>query len=96
MENAKNKTFDEWINAQEDYGIMAPPMDADTALDFLRRYLLGEEWYSPNPISSKQINTEIVYLILRRYSKRFNKELKGGRENWLTKALKALRSWMHI
>lgn len=95
MEN-KNKTFDEWINEQDDYGIISPPMDSDTAIDFLRRYLLGENWYSPNPISSKQINTEIVYLILRRYSKRYNKELKGGRENWLTKALKALRSWMHI
>ena len=92
----ENKTFNEWLNSQDDYGIFSPPMDAETALDFLRRYLLGEEWYSPNPISSKQINTEIVYLILRRYSKRFNKELKGGRENWLTKALKALQSWMHI
>ena len=95
MEN-KNKTFDEWINEQDDYCIISPPMDSDTAIDFLRRYLLGENWYSPNPISSKQINTEIVYLILRRYSKRYNKELKGGRENWLTKALKALQSWMHI
>lgn len=95
MEN-KNKTFDEWINEQDDYGIFSPPMDAETALDFLRRYLLGENWYSPNPIHSKQINTEIVYLILRRYSKRYNKELKGGRENWLTKVLKVLRSWMHI
>ena len=95
MEN-KNKTFDEWINEQDDYGIMAPPMDAETAIDFLRRYLLGENWYSPNPIHSKQINTEMVYLILRRYSKRYNKERKGGKETWLTRVLKALLSWMHI
>ena len=95
MEN-KNKTFDEWINDQDDYGIMAPPMDAETALDFLRRYLLGENWYSPNPIHSKQINTEMVYLILRQYSKRYNKERKGVKGTWLTRVLKALQSWMHI
>lgn len=95
MEN-KNKTFDEWINEQDDYGIMAPPMDAETAIDFLRRYLLGEDWYSPNPVHSKQINTEIVYLILRRYSKRYNKERKGDTGGWLTRVLKVLRSWMHI
>ncbi len=95
MEN-KNKTFDEWINEQDDYGIIAPPMDADTAIDFLRRYLLGENWYSPNPISSKQINTEIVYLILSQYSKRYRNERKGVKGTWLTRVLKALRSWMHI
>lgn len=95
MQN-ENKTFDEWLKEQDDYGIMAPPMDAETAIDFLRRYLLGEDWYSPNPVSSKQINTEIVYLILRHYSKRYREERKGDKETWLTKALKALRSWMRI
>ena len=56
----------------KDYGIFAPPMKAQTAVDELCRYFLGEEWYSLNPISTEQINTEIVYEIeckFRKYKK---------------------------
>lgn len=98
MKNVKNenKTFNEWLNEQNDYGIMAPPMDAETAIDFLRRYLLGENWFSSNPVSSNQINTEITYLILRNYSKRYKHECKGDKNTWLARILKVLRSWMRI
>lgn len=47
----------------KDYGIFAPPMKAQVAIDELCRYFLGEDWYSVNPISTEQINTEIVYEI---------------------------------
>lgn len=53
----------------KDYGIFPPPMDAQTAVDELCRYLLGDDWYSVNPLGSKQINTEIVYEIECRYKK---------------------------
>jgi hypothetical protein len=46
-----------------DCGLMPPPMDAQVALNELRRYILGEDWYVVNPISGKQCNTEIVAAI---------------------------------
>lgn len=54
----------------KEYGIFAPPMDAQVALNELCRHLLGEDWYSVNPVSQEQINTEIVYEIERRYKVR--------------------------
>lgn len=64
----------EWLNKQESYGMFSPPMDAQTAVRMIKDYLLGEDWYSPNPISTEQINAEIVYTILNKYSKQFRKE----------------------
>lgn len=54
----------------KDYGIFAPPMDAQTALNELCHHFLGEDWYSVNPVSQEQVNTEIVYAIERRYKVR--------------------------
>lgn len=51
-----------------DCGILAPPMDAQVAVDELCRYFLGEDWYSTSGAnSSEQINTEIVYEIEMSY-----------------------------
>ena len=66
----------EWLGKQESYGVFSPPMDAQVAVRMLKDYLLGEDWYSHNPISTEQINTEIVYTILNKYSKEFRKELR--------------------
>lgn len=49
-----------------DYGIFSPPMEAQTAVDELCRFILGDDWYSPNPLCAEQINTEIVYEIERK------------------------------
>lgn len=57
------------LTDQKDYGIFAPPMKAQIAVDELCRYLLGDDWYSLNPISVEQLNTEIVYEIECRYKK---------------------------
>ena len=40
-------------------------------------FLLREDWYVTYSGSAKQINTDIVYNILRKYSKKFRKELKA-------------------
>ncbi len=38
-------------------------MKAQTAINELCRYFLGENWYAVNPTNTEQINTEIVYEI---------------------------------
>lgn len=52
------------------YGIFTSPMKAQIAVNELCRHFLGEDWYSMNPVSAEQINTEIVYEIERRYKVR--------------------------
>jgi len=70
-------TFAEWLDkewAKDSENICPPPLEPQQAVNFLKDYLLGEYWYSTMPMSTKQINTEIVYKILKKYSKRFRKE----------------------
>ncbi len=50
-----------------DCGILTPPMEAQIALNELFRYFLGENYYTANPISQEQINTEMVHLIEMSY-----------------------------
>lgn len=51
-----------------DYGIFAPPMKAQVAVDELCRYFLGDDWYDTSGATHpEQINTEIVAEIERRY-----------------------------
>ena len=54
-------------NQDKDYGMCAPPMDAQVALNELKRYFLGEDWYFVNPLHGEQGNTEIVCAIERQY-----------------------------
>ena len=72
---AREKAVTEWLDSQESYGVFSPPMDAQTAVDFLQMYLLGEDWYTIN-LNDKQVNTEIVHEILYKYSKKYRKEWK--------------------
>lgn len=51
-----------------DYGIFAPPMKAQSAVDELCRYFLGDDWYSSSGATHpEQVNTEIVAEIEKRY-----------------------------
>lgn len=50
----------------KDYGILPPPIKAQTAVYELCRFILGDDWYSVNPLGAEQINTEIVYTIERK------------------------------
>ena len=54
-----------------DCGILSPPMDAQVAINELRRYFLGDEWYVPLPLNQEQVNTEIVYAIECQYRRRY-------------------------
>lgn len=70
--------FTDWlINDAEDCGMLTPPMEAQQCVDMLQSYLLGEDWYVTSGVTSaEQINTEIVFEILSKYSKKFRKEWK--------------------
>lgn len=70
-------TFNEWLdkNWQKD-NMFPPPLNVQLALQFLKDYLLGEDWYVVNPLGQEQINSEIVAEILNKYSKKYRKEVK--------------------
>lgn len=71
------KSFTEWLEKNWEPDNMFPPsLSADEALNYLKDYLLGENWYVSYPAGKEQIYTEIVYSILELYSKKFKKELK--------------------
>lgn len=76
--------FTEWLkNDAVDCGLCSPPMEAQKAIEILKGYLLGEDWYDAIPESTRQVNTAIVFEILWKYSKKFRKEwkkyIKNGR-----------------
>lgn len=72
----KNSYLD-WLKANDDpKNLCDPPLDAQSAINFLCNYLLGEDWYVVMPESTQQVNSVIVYEILQKYSKDFRKELK--------------------
>lgn len=78
------RTFTEWLeNDALDCGILSPPMSADQAMEFLKDYLLGENWYTVNPLNSEQVNTEIVFEILWKHSRTFRKEWKAYKKGCL-------------
>lgn len=71
------KTFTYWLNHEaEDCGLCDPPLDAQSALNVLIDYLLGENWYVVMPESTAQVNSAAVFEILFKYSRRFRKEYK--------------------
>lgn len=51
----------------EDYGMCAPPTEAQTGLNILIEHFLGENWYSTMPMSAEQINTQAICEILEKY-----------------------------
>lgn len=44
-------------------------------VNFIINYLLGEDWYTADPLSHDQINQVALEEILENYSKRFRKEI---------------------
>jgi hypothetical protein len=57
-------------NAEKDYGMCSPPLEAKKALKILQDHFLGEDWYVTMPISGEQVNSEAVYAILEQYPRR--------------------------
>lgn len=71
----RNKQFTYWLRyGAEDCGITQPPLQAQKAVNFLKDYLLGENWYVTDPVKAEQCNTQIVHEILMKYSREYRKE----------------------
>lgn len=62
----------EIMTEEDKKNIFAPPLEPQIALNILIEHFLGKDWYTPNPIGVKQVNTEAVYEILSRYPKKRN------------------------
>lgn len=78
-----NNSFLKWLkkeNEKDKENMMPVALNAQLAISFLKDYLLGQDWYFSVSISEEQINTEIVFEILKKYSKEFKKELKQLRK----------------
>ena len=72
----KNR-FTYWLSHDaEDCGLMQPPLKDALAVQFLKDYLLGENWYVVNPVNHEQCNTQLVHEILYKYSHEYRKEYK--------------------
>lgn len=54
-------------NSNFQYDICPPPIDAQCGLNILIEHFLGQNWYTIMPLSQKQVNTEAIYEILRKY-----------------------------
>jgi len=79
-QSVKELIFTKWLKEEcekDNYNILPPKLDDRQALLFLQNYLLGEEWYVVSPLSHEQVNTELVFDILIKYSKKFRKEYKN-------------------
>lgn len=79
VDKLKDISFTEWLkseNSKDPDNMLPPGLDFEKAIYFLKNYLLGEDWYVNYSGSAKQITTDIVYDILKKYSKKFRKELK--------------------
>lgn len=55
---------------------VVPYIRAQTALDELCRFFLGEDWYVVDPLNTEQVNVHIVYEIERKFK---NKCIKKGK-----------------
>lgn len=60
----------EIMTEEDKKNIFAPPLEPQIALNILIEHFLGKDWYTPNPIVVKQLNTEAVHEILGRYPKK--------------------------
>lgn len=56
------------------YGLCPAPMSAQEALDILTSYLLGDDYYVANSMSTAQMNAVITEQILDKYSKKWVKD----------------------
>ena len=74
---SRKNQFTYWLEHDaKDCGLMQPPISDALALQFIRYYLLGEDWYVVNPVSHEQCNTQAVHEILMNYSSQYRKEYK--------------------
>ena len=56
-------------------------ISAEEALDVLREFFLGEDWYVSDPLPSKQVNVYIVDDILSKYPRKYKEFCK--KKGWI-------------
>jgi hypothetical protein len=72
---SRKSQFTYWLrNKAEDCGLMQPPCSDALALQFIKDYLLGEDWYVVNPVNHEQCNSQLVHELLYKYSRAYRKE----------------------
>ncbi len=76
--NTITDKYSDWVKENwEKDNILAPPLEAQKAINFLSNYLLGEDWYdSSGATHPEQVNTKIVHEILMKYSPEYRREIK--------------------
>lgn len=75
-----SKKIGDWYAANE-FELCDPPIDAQYALDLIFKTLIDDKenypYITTMPETKKQINSIMLRLILRRYSKKYRKYLKN-------------------
>lgn len=78
IEGFQNK-INEWYSDKE-FELCDPPIDAQYALDLIFKTLIDDDekypYLTTMPESQEQVNSIMVDLILRKYSKKYRKHLK--------------------
>ncbi len=87
-EHKYNKSFDAMRKNIEDttYGICPAPMEAQTAINILCDYLIGDDWYFAGTGCVEQGNAMVVELLLDKYSKKWRKDWNHYEKTVLNKA----------
>lgn len=76
--------FYDWLKNNDTNNIFCPPMSDTEVVDMLQHYLCSD-YISVNPVRRHQYNTEWVYHVLMKYSKKFRKEFKAERRKYNAK-----------
>lgn len=73
------KKIDDWY-CDKDFELCDPPIDAQFALDLIFKTLIDDKKHYPYltsiPESTEQTNTIMLYLILKKYSRKYRRFLK--------------------
>ena len=81
--NGFQKRIDEWYKDKE-FELCDPPIDAQFALDLIFKTLVDDkenyDYLTTMPESTKQTNSIMLDLILRKYSRKYRKYVKKRRK----------------
>ena len=76
------KKIDDWYS-NHDFELCDPPINAQFALDLIFKTLIDDKEHYPYltamPESIEQTNTIMLYLILKKYSRKYRRFLKENR-----------------
>ena len=91
------KNFDIFYRTlrSDKYGLMPDVTSSQFALELLCDYLLGEDFICGDSMGVEQGNTVIVYNILKKYSRKFNKDLKKRLRAEEKALLKRMKNEIH-